>query len=141
MMMMMNRGPLKLRSGSGIPYLVSIVWASIVSISPSFYDPDSDSGSSFTSFSAGPPPPFQLCPWSRFVYFLPPDVIQELLARVMEERKDMEAFIAYFCALQRTGVEKLWPIQDHLSGFLVHNHVGTRRLMRELEPLLRQALA
>jgi hypothetical protein len=100
------------------PDLVPIVWTSI------------------STFTAGPPSPFQLCPWPCFVsFYLPPAAAQDLHARVVGARTDYVGCIVF---LNKGWMVGMGPVHKTLRDFLVHPEVATRRFMRELEPLLRE---
>jgi hypothetical protein len=144
--------------------LVPSIWASIVtshsllscslpaplrSSSPSS---SASSASSSPAFSRSasfvgpthqlPPPPFQRCPWTRFIsIYLPPVSAQALYLRVAGAHTDAAACIYFLCirrVRRMTGVGGLWPIRNTLRDFLVYPDAATRRLLRQLEPVLKK---
>lgn len=109
------------------PDLASIVWESAVA------------PSSTSALSGRPPSPFELYPWRCFVpRFLTSSAAQDLHARVLGARVDKEACFTLLCVALHggAGTEALWDVRDTLRHFLVYPE-ATRRLMRELEPVLR----
>jgi len=143
------------------PGLVLTVWRAITATttttttppsSSSSFDDDSDSdsdtappsSSSSPAPSRDPPPPFRRCPWPRFAALLPRPAASELLVRVVEARADLMACIALLCvrAVRRlTRASGLWPVRNALRDFLVYPEPATRRMMRELEPVLQKRAA
>jgi hypothetical protein len=117
------------------------VLASIVA-APPFLPPSSSLSSLYLSpsiptLAADPPPPFQLCPWPRFVsLFLPPAAAEAVHARVVGARTDAAACI-YFLLIRtkNRGMTGMGPIRGTMRDFLVCPDATTRRLMREHEPL------
>jgi hypothetical protein len=117
------------------PNLLSIVWATITDLPAHSCSSSSSSDDSLAhSKSMDPPPPFQGCPWPRFVSSLLPFTAAEALrVRVVGARTDVEACIYFFC----TGVGALWPVRDALRDFLVYPE-APRLLMRLLRPALQE---
>jgi hypothetical protein len=97
-------------------------------------------GPSISTVSVGPPSPFQLCSWPRFVsFFLPRAAARAVHARVVGARADAVARF-YFSRIASMGEGVLWPTLVIYSDFLVHTDAAARRLMWQLEPCLEERL-
>jgi len=68
-------------------------------------------------------------------FYLPPAAAEAVHARVVGARTEYAACIEILIRKQMTG---MGPVQDTLRGFHLYPEAAARRLMRELEPILRQ---
>jgi hypothetical protein len=104
--------------------LEAAVWEAVVSESPGGWHP---------------PPPFSLCPWSRFIKtWLPPIEAAELARRFVDARASSAgcfAFVSSRSAKLLTGAVGLWPIRDTVRDFLTHTR-SVRLQLRTIQPLL-----